>query len=320
MERNVHYIVMDLEWNQPLSHRSMQYQRFGNKLMFDIIQIGAVKLDFERRMVASFNQFIQPGCYSKLHPRISRITGIVQEDLYGAPGFTEAFGRFISWCGEEFTLTTWGSDDISVFQQNLDFYLKDGRAMPPVYDLQRQFGVMEGTGKNRAGLQNAMKRYGIAASMDHPFHSAISDAYYTTLVFQRFPNALDVLNYPQTAREITPAKAQRGEKSDDLHFPNISHALMSYSATHPNCPVCGKIMTVPEGYAPMRDDTWRALADCPDHGLVFVDLLHKDDSEGKTLIRRRAQLCEQQNPAYVRTKHMQWEGKVALLKQKEVSA
>ena len=74
----MHYIVMDLEWNQPLSHRSAQFQRVGKQLMFDIIQIGAVKLDGERRMVGSFNQFIQPGCYRKLHPRIARITGITR--------------------------------------------------------------------------------------------------------------------------------------------------------------------------------------------------------------------------------------------------
>jgi len=316
----VHYIIMDLEWNQPLSHRSAQYQRFGSKLIFDIIQIGAVKLDEERRMLASFNQFIQPGCYQKLHPRISRITGITQEDLRAAPGFPGAFGRFISWCGDDFALATWGSDDISVFQQNLDFYLNDGSAVPPVYDLQRLFGDLESAGKNRAGLQSAMKRYGITASMDHPFHSAVSDAYYTALVFQRFPQASEVLKYEQKARELPPAKAQKGEKLDDLSAPSIDLALMSPQALHPNCPACGKRMTVPEGYAPMRDGTWRALADCPEHGLVFIDLVNQENAGGKNPVRRRAQICEQQNPAYVRTKHLQWEAKVASLRQKEVYA
>ena len=109
----MHYIVMDLEWNQPLSHRSPQFKRTGGKLMFDLIQIGAVKLDEQRRMVGSFNQFIAPGCYKKLHPRISRITGILQEDLYGAPGFEEAFGRFVSWCGEDFRFCCLPSATIS---------------------------------------------------------------------------------------------------------------------------------------------------------------------------------------------------------------
>lgn len=316
----MHYIVMDLEWNQPLSHRSAQFQRVGKQLMFDIIQIGAVKLDGERRMVGSFNQFIQPGCYRKLHPRIARITGITQEDLYGAPGFTQAFERFTAWCAEDVALTTWGSDDISVFQQNLNFYLKDERGMPPVYDLQRLFGKIEGESKNRAGLQNAMRRLGIDASTDHPFHSAVSDAYYTALVFQRFPDAAEVLNYPQSAREMSPAKSNgRDDKADELRFSTIIQALSSRPARQPNCPVCGKSMTLPEGYAPVRDDAWRALADCPDHGLVFVDLLLDKNIEGRTCVKRRTALSEQQSPAYVKTKHLQWAGKVAVLKEKEVS-
>lgn len=316
----MHYIVMDLEWNQPLSHRSPQFKRTGGKLMFDLIQIGAVKLDEQRRMVGSFNQFIAPGCYKKLHPRISRITGILQEDLYGAPGFEEAFGRFVSWCGGDFRLMTWGCDDISVFQQNLGFYLGEGREMPPVYDLQKLYGTLEETGKNRAGLQSAMKRHGIEASMEHPFHSAVDDAYYTALVFQRFPDAQAALEHPQKARALTPAKEKRDGMADVLRFDNLSQAIGSLPARNPNCPACGRRMAVPEGYAPMRDQTWRALADCPDHGLVFVDLAVETDAQGKRRVLRRAALSDQQSPAYVKTKHLQWAQKVKQQNGKEASA
>ena len=69
------YIVVDLEWNQPVSYNSAVYRRIGDSLMFEVIQIGAVKLDAGLRMRGSFNQFIAPANYKKLHPRISRITG-----------------------------------------------------------------------------------------------------------------------------------------------------------------------------------------------------------------------------------------------------
>jgi len=320
MERNVHYILMDLEWNQPLSHLSAQYRRHGKQLMFDLIQIGAVKLDSQLRMVGSFNQFIQPGLYRKLHPRISRITGITQDDLYGAPQFKEALTRFVAWCGEEFALITWGCDDISVFQQNLNFYLKDERAMPPVYDLQRFFGVQDGNTKNRAGLSSAMKRFNIQASPEHPFHSAVDDAYYTALVFQQMEDAARVLEFPQKAREITPAKKTREEQADDLRFTTIRQALASRPAQQPNCPACGRRLTIPEGYVPLRGQNWRALVDCPDHGLVFVDLILDKNAQGKNMVRRRATLSDQQSAAYVKTKHLQWANKVAQLKSKEAYA
>ena len=70
---------------------------------------------------------------------------------------------------------------------------------------------------------------------------------------------------------------------------------------------------MPEGYVPLQADTWRALADCPDHGLVFVDLILEKARDGKSRIKRRASLSDQQNPAYVKTKHLQWAQKLAQL-------
>lgn len=307
---------MDLEWNQPLSHRSAQFRRYGNQLMFDIIQIGAVKLNEQMQMVGSFNQYIQPGLYRKLHPRITRITGIVQEDLRGAPAFKEALDRFVAWCGDEFALITWGCDDISVFQQNLDFYLKEDRAMPPAYDLQRLFGMRTaGNNKNRPGLQNAMKHFHIQPSGEHPFHSAVDDAYYTAKVFQHMENPVDVLQLPQTVRELTPAKSSANETSDDLRFTNLKQAVKSRPALEPNCPVCSKRLAVPEGYVPLDKNMWRALADCPDHGLVLIDLVLEVTRDGKRKVKRKASLSDQQNPAYVKTKHLQWANKFAQLTQ-----
>ena len=39
------YIILDLEWNQPISYQSKTYREIGDKLIFEMIQIGAVKLD-----------------------------------------------------------------------------------------------------------------------------------------------------------------------------------------------------------------------------------------------------------------------------------
>ena len=39
------YIVLDLEWNQPISYHSPAFKSVGGKLLFELIQIGAVKVD-----------------------------------------------------------------------------------------------------------------------------------------------------------------------------------------------------------------------------------------------------------------------------------
>ena len=312
------YIVMDLEWNQPLSSRSAVYRRLGNQLMFEVIQIGAVMLDEGLRMIGSFNQFIAPAHYRSLHPRISRITGISQEDLEDAPEFSEALSRFASWCGDDFVLTTWGCDDISVLHQNIAFFMK-GQPIPPVYDLQRQFGDITGDTKNRAGLKSAMKALGVQPSSEHPFHSAVDDAYYTALVFQRFPDPQAITGYPQSIRSIGRVRSREHETIDTLRFASLAQAIISKPAQQPNCPACGKRAAIPEGYVALSSGRSRP-GDCPDHGLLFVDLYLETDAEGHPRVKRSALLSSEQSPAYIKTKHLQWAKKVAAARQKEVSA
>ena len=39
------YIVLDLEWNQPVSYQSSAYRKVGDRLLFEVIQFGAAKLN-----------------------------------------------------------------------------------------------------------------------------------------------------------------------------------------------------------------------------------------------------------------------------------
>ena len=130
------FIVLDLEWNQPISYHSPAYKSVGGKLLFELIQIGAVRVNEKMEVVDSFSQLIQPQHYVRLHPRISRITHITQDDLADAPLFPAAIEAFARWCGEDYALLTWGPDDISVLYQNLTFYKCD-TPLGQIYDLQR---------------------------------------------------------------------------------------------------------------------------------------------------------------------------------------
>ena len=316
----MHYIVMDLEWNQPLSYHSTPFRRVGDQLMFEMIQIGAVKLDENRRLVGSFNRHIAPTHYQKLHPRISRITGITQEDLAHGPKFQEALEQFAAWCGEEFTMLTWGCDDISILAQNMEFF-KVENTLPPIYDLQPLFGRIIDGGKNRHSLRKAMAHYGIRPTADHSFHSAVDDAYYSALVFQRFPSAQEVLDFPETPKTLgrTGDKAQK--KTAQKRITDIKAALKSRTAMCPPCPVCGKRTIVPEGYVPQSGElTYLALADCKKHGLLKSEIQFSPMPQGGYQMTSRVSLSEEQNPAYVRTKHLQWAQKVAKLKEKEEPA
>lgn len=309
------YIILDLEWNQPISFYSTTFKRVGDALQFELIQMGAVKLDSERRLISSFSQDIKPSQYKKIHPRIRRITGITQEDIDFAPQFDQAMERFIKWCGEEYMLFSWGGDDISILDQNLRFFGIDKKLV--IYDLQELFGHVRGNTKNRFGLRNALEAIGIRQSNEHPFHRAVDDAYYAALIFQRLPKDVKLDMFKTNARKLTCRvnKTARA-KSSMISVKNVKSALRSKETLFPDCPICGRKTSISEGYLPNGDSNYyMGLSDCEKHGLIF-NKLHFIKRGSGYIVRRKSELSEEQHPAYVRTKHLQWTEKLANFERK----
>lgn len=305
------YIVLDLEWNQPMSYNSSAYKSVGGRLLFEMIQIGAIRLNDQLEITDSFNQLIQPTHYVKLHPRIKRITGISQDDLCDAPQFVEAAERFRAWCGDGCALLTWGCDDISVLQQNLDFF-GFSTPFPPMYDLQKLYGELVQDTKNRTGLKSAMEHFEIEPEADHPFHNALNDAYYTALVFKKCPQPQDVLRFPQTARKLThEERTRRTEKCDVIHVGRPAEAIHGKHAKTPPCPVCGHRCELAADYVTKADGSQQALCVCGDHGLFFVTIKFQKGEKGRKDMVRTVSMAEEQNPAYVSTKLIQWQNKLA---------
>ena len=115
----MYYITLDLEWNQAYAQKALAIQRrLSLRLRGEVIQIGAVKVGENFEVVDSISIPIRPTHYVKIHPRIRKMTQLGAEELADAPQFLEAMDQFAAWCGEDYTLLTWGCDDISVVRQN----------------------------------------------------------------------------------------------------------------------------------------------------------------------------------------------------------
>ncbi len=303
------YIVLDLEWNQPLSYSSAAYKSVGGKLLFEMIQIGAVRVDENMRIADSFTQLIRPVHYQKLHPRIRRITHIEQAELDEAPEFCEAVKSFADWCGQDYILLTWGCDDVSVLRQNMDFF-KCETPLSEIYDVQKLFGEVLGNSKDRRGLKSAMEHFSIESDESMPFHNAVNDAYYTAQVFLRLPEPQKVLECKLTPRKLMHIDRPR-ERQAIMRVRSTQDTLSSPMALKPPCPSCGKKIDVAEGYVLQSDGRYMALADCPQHGLVLVRLQFGKSEDGKRIVTRSTALSDEQSRAYVATKHLQWQQKIA---------
>lgn len=64
----MNYIVLDLEWNQSADGKAYT----NSRIPFEIIQIGAVKLDENFSEISQFDRYIRPAVYTKLMIRFKK--------------------------------------------------------------------------------------------------------------------------------------------------------------------------------------------------------------------------------------------------------
>ena len=281
------YIVLDLEWNQPLNYQSRAFRLYGDRLRFELIQIGAVRLNASLEIEDTISLPIHPVCYPTIHPRIRTMTGLTQELLDESPMFEEAMDQFVSWCGEDYVLLTWGCDDISVLKQNMDFFDVHPE-LPEMYDVQLLFRK-EKQLDNRLNLKAAVELMGIPEEENLTFHNACHDAYYTALIFQALEHPDEVLEFRETARPLAPVQAHvtRGD-------------LFESVASRP---------CTPDGsYVMVAADRYQSLARCSRHGQMLVTLSLQLTGDMCSM-KVRADRATRANIAYVHTKRLQEEAR-----------
>ena len=304
------YIILDLEWNQPISYQSRTYREVGDRLIFEMIQIGAVRLDADLNPAEAISIPIAPTHYLKIHPRIRRMTGLDSETLAGAPAFREALTRFAEWCGEDYTLLTWGCDDISVLYQNISFFHCEDIPLAPLCDIQRLYSDLHRM-KDRASLKSAMEALNIQPDESMAFHNAMNDAWYTALVFKMLPDPDAVLNYPQKPRQLIHARRNAREKTPGEAFDSVRDALESETAIHPVCPRCGRVLALDGEYIKQSADRYLAVAKCKNHGRILIRLRFRIDDDGKKVMSRTTAPATSANVAYVHTKQFQMRERAA---------
>lgn len=299
----MHYIVMDLEWNQPTSFNTPVFRQIGDSLLFEVIQIGAVKLGDDFSVLDELSIPIRPTHYVDIHPRVRRMTHLGRAELEDAPAFPEAMAQFSDWCGEDYVFLTWGGDDISVLKQNLDFF-EFGGAEARMFDVQRYYAEARELGARQTSLKTAMEQLGIDPDEARDFHNAVNDAFYTALVLQKLPQPDGVLKYEQTARKLchTP---RRNHFRVTHTVPSVTEGLAGADVQTPECPTCKKPTQLQTELTPQAPGKYVALSKCPKHGQLFIRVRFSRLPDGQTGLYLSVTPANRQTRAYVHTKVLQ---------------
>ena len=286
MVNDISYIVMDLEWNQPMSSKSSVFNYLPIHLRGEIIQIGAVKLNDDWTPGEEFQIDVHPVYFRKMHYKVKKLTGIDAQQLSSAVGFKEAFRQFRSFCGEDCTFLTWGYDDKGIMEQNIIIHDLDWDWIRGWVNLQMIYNMQTEGDKNQKALSTAMEHFGIEQT--RVAHNALGDAYNTALVCSHLDMPEGLANYAAAARILSMRKAKAEAEGDEgpapvehltfTGFANRNAAFDSEALTEVRCPECGQSMAL-RRWVNQGDRRYMTLAHCEAHGdfLIRVKLKYTDE-------------------------------------------
>lgn len=180
----MNYIVFDTEFNQPqpkLFNPNIKFKP-NSICPFEVIEIGAVKVNQQLEIVDTFQSFIDPIIYKRLSPIVSRKTRITKKDLKNGENFIKVMKAFRTWIEDEYILCTWSDNDIREMKKNCIYHNIEYEWLDNYYDIQIHCTKLLGLPKSHAiGLRKALLAFEIEE--DTNFHRAIEDAIYTARVF-----------------------------------------------------------------------------------------------------------------------------------------
>ena len=117
------YVVFDLEFNQGFD-KTLNKTVSNERCPFEIIQIGAIKLDSHFNIIDTFNSYVKPQLYKSIHPFVGKMTGIKSEDVMDAPSFPQVYKEFKKFVStkKNTVLCVWGTGDLKELFRNITYY------------------------------------------------------------------------------------------------------------------------------------------------------------------------------------------------------
>ncbi len=280
------YIIFDLEWNQGEAPVTVD----GKTLSFEIVEIGAVKLNEEKKKVGEFSRLIKPQIHKQMHKITGKLIHLSMEDLEDGVSFQEAAADFLEWCGEDPKFCSWGPLDLTEFQRNLDFFgmpLLSDRPLP-FYDVQKLYSLAYDDGRTRKSLESAVEELGLES--DIPFHRALSDAIYTAEIFKGFGEKIlskisfDTYVTPKTKKQEIKIIFDNYEKYISREFDTKEDILENMEIMSTKCYLCKKNIRRKVKWFTPNGKHYYAVAYCEKHGFMKAKVRIKKAENGRLFV------------------------------------
>lgn len=305
------YIIIDLEWNQCPTGRDQ-----GEKdLVFEIIEIGAVKLDENRKLKGKFHGLIKPQVYREIHQKTWEIIHIDKQDLEQGEPFETVVKDFFAWCGEDYRFGTWGPMDLIELQKNMEYFKVEGAFQKPFfyYDIQKLFALETEGRKNPHTLEYAVDYYGL--EHEEAFHRALADAQYTARVFQRMNEgmikryfSIDYYHNPKSEADEVYVDYGNYSKFISKEYGSKEEALKDRKIRRLQCFRCGStVRKRVNWFSNSVKKNYYCLGYCPEHGYLKGRIRVNKTKEGRYFVVKIVSQLSKEGAKEIRKKYKELE-------------
>lgn len=299
------FIVLDLEWNQSPGGKDGSMDR----LPFEIIEIGAVKLNESLQIVSEFHRLIRPRVYRQMHYKISEVTHMSMEELDSAGElFEKAMTDFIAWCGSDYRFCTWGSMDLTELQRNMVYHGMDIPFAHPLfyYDLQKIYGLIRGD-KRKDSLDTVVEELGLKE--ERPFHRALDDAYYTGKVMGAMDFysmveyvSVDYYRPPETEEDEVYLEFPEYAKLVSMQYDTKEQVLEERRVSDMVCYKCRRTLRKKIRWFSSNQKFYFCLGVCPEHGYMKGKIRMKKSEDGSFFAVKTTKLVDEEGAELVERK------------------
>lgn len=280
----MNYIVLDLEWNQ-----SSTFEGSVPGMPFEIVEIGAVKLSSDRKMISEFSRLVKPQVYTTMHQITGRLIHLQMQQLESGDPFTTVYKDFREWCGDEPFFCTWGPLDLTELQRNMRYFELPPMASGPIafLDVQKLFSIAYDI-RERRNLEYAIDHLNI--EKDIPFHRAFSDAYYTARILEQLPREVlsrcsyDVFHLPRDKEHEIHTVFDDYFKYISREFSEREHALSDKEVMSTRCYLCGRPTKRYVKWFTTNSRFYQCVTECEQHGLMKSKVRLRKTEDGGTYV------------------------------------
>ena len=303
------YIVLDLEWNQSTAGKAGSV----SGLPFEIIEIGAVKLDENLNKIDEYTQIIRPVIYKKMHFHVSEVVHIGIDELRNEGElFVDVIDDFLDWCDlpSKPIFCTWGEMDLMQLQRNMLYHNIDPTEVFPYpflyYDVQKLYAklypdtdVNSEPRPKMPPLDKATEEMGIV--MEEDFHRALSDAKYTAEVMSHMHMekvsrylSLDYFRIPENKEEELYLLFPDYTKYVSRAFDTKEKLFSDSTVTDVICPRCNVRLKKRIPWFSSNQKQYQSLGYCSEHGNVKAKIRTKHTDDNRIFAVKTIKLVSQQ--------------------------